>query len=63
MVLVVICVYKDNYNNVLNFCKTHNLPLVVYNKNDNLKGFGNVNYHTINILSIYDNYNFIINYK
>jgi len=37
MVLVVTCVYKDNYNNVLNFCQTHNLPLVVYNKNDNLK--------------------------
>jgi len=37
--------------------------IIVTNKNDNLKGFGNVNYHTINILSIYDNYNFIINYK
>jgi hypothetical protein len=37
MVLVVTCVYKDDYNNVLRFCEKHNLKLVVYNKNDDLK--------------------------
>ena len=37
MVLVVTCVYHDSYDNVLNFCKTNNLPLLVYNKNDDLK--------------------------
>lgn len=37
MVLVVTCVYKDNCNDILNFCKTNNLPLLVFNKNDDLK--------------------------
>jgi hypothetical protein len=37
MVLVVTGVYKDNYDNVLNFCINNNLQLVVYNKNDDLK--------------------------
>jgi hypothetical protein len=37
MFLVVTCVYKDKYDDLLNFCKTNNLPLLVFNKNDELK--------------------------
>lgn len=37
MFLVVTCVYKDSYDDLLNFCKTNHLPLLVFNKNDDLK--------------------------
>jgi hypothetical protein len=35
--LVVTSVYKDRYDNVLNFCLKYGLDLIVYNKNDSLK--------------------------
>jgi len=35
--LVVTSVYKDRYDNILNFCLKYGLDLIVYNKNDSLK--------------------------
>ena len=35
--LIVTSVYKASYQHILNFANQHNLDLIVYNKNDNLK--------------------------
>jgi len=52
--LVVTSVYKDSYQDILNFTLQHNLQLLVYNKNDSLSLGQEIITHSSQQLTIID---------